>query len=51
MTFTGNTWPSDGVAVDGTHPSENTGCDIALLNHVNAAYKTFFGEKPNSGLR
>ncbi|MBF2053911.1 MAG: hypothetical protein IGS03_10675 [Candidatus Sericytochromatia bacterium] len=38
-----NRWRADGVAVNGDNPSQNFGCDIALLNNTNADYQNFYG--------
>lgn len=38
-----NTWRSDGQPTTVTEPSENFGCDIALLNNGNLAYEAFYG--------
>lgn len=44
MTFVNtNTWRSDGQATTLTEPSENFGCDVALLNDGDMDYLNFYG--------
>lgn len=38
-----NRWRADGAGVNGDNPSQNFGCDIALLNNANADYLSFYG--------